>query len=170
MNHSIPCRRRMFGIALTAGVGTLVRASASERAGAGTQPPRPVALPGDLVRAFVGVAHGDFAEVQRLIEVTPSLLNAAWDWGGGDFETAIGAAGHMGRRDIAEFLLARGARMDLYVAAMLGRLDLVKGQLAAYPASLKGRGPHGLTLLHHAKQGGMAAASVVTYLQSLSEG
>jgi hypothetical protein len=97
------------------------------------------------------------------------LLNAAWDWGDGDFETAIGAAGHMGRRDIAEFLSARRARMDLYVAAMPGRLDLVKGQLEAYPESLNGRGPHGLTLLHHTRQGGVAAASVVTYLQSLSE-
>ena len=50
---------------------------------------------------------------------------------------------------------------------MLGRLDLVKGQLEAYPESLNGPGPQGLTLLHHARQGGVAAASVVTYLQSL---
>jgi hypothetical protein len=168
MNRSTPSRRRLFCIALTAGVGTLVRARASDQSG--TPPPPPAALPSALVRAFVGVAHGDFAEVQRLLESTPTLLNAAWDWGGGDFETAIGAAGQMGRRDIAEFLLGRGARMDLYVAAMLGRLDLVAAQLAAYPESLKGRGPHGLTLLHHAKQGGAPAASVVTYLQSLSEG
>lgn len=33
--------------------------------------------------------------------------------------------------------------MDLYVAAMLRRLDLVKGQLEAYPDSSNGRGPHG---------------------------
>jgi len=159
-------RRRTIGMALAAGLSAVANATASEQTGT-TQVARPPALSGDLVRAFVGVAHGDFAEVQRLMEVTPTLLNAAWDWGGGDFETAIGAAGHMGRRDIAEFLLARGARMDLYVAAMLGRLDVVKGQLEAYPASFNGRGPHGLTLLHHARQGGVAAASVVTYLQSL---
>lgn len=161
-------RRRTLGMALAAGVGMVVRTTAAEQGGT-TRGPGPAALPRDLVRAFVGVAHGDLPEVQRLMERTPTLLNAAWDWGAGDFETAIGAAGHMGRRDMAEFLLARGARMDLYVAAMLGRLDLVKGQLDAYPDSLSGRGPHGLTLLHHARQGGVAAAAVVTYLQSLSE-
>jgi len=29
----------------------------------------------------------------------PTLLNAEYDWGAGDFELAIGGAGHMGRHD-----------------------------------------------------------------------
>jgi len=62
--------------------------------------------------------------VKKLLEETPGLLNASWDWGGGDFETAMGGAGHMGRADIAEYLINKGARMDIFVATMLGKLIL----------------------------------------------
>ena len=34
----------------------------------------------------------DFSKVKQMLDEHPLLLNAAWDWGGGDFETAIGAA------------------------------------------------------------------------------
>jgi ankyrin repeat protein len=71
------------------------------------------------VEAFVGNAHGDLEEVERLLEREPALLNAAWDWGGGDWETALGAASHMGRRDIAELLIQRGARVDVFASALL---------------------------------------------------
>jgi len=47
-------------------------------------------------------------------EKEPSLENATWDWGGGGyFERALGAAAHVGRKDIANFLLRNGARLDL---------------------------------------------------------
>ena len=36
----------------------------------------------------------------------------------------IGGAGHMGNREIAEFLIGQGARFDIFVAAMLGRIDV----------------------------------------------
>ena len=42
-----------------------------------------------------------------LLDEQPGLLNATWDWGGGDFETALGGAAHMGRRDIVQRLCAR---------------------------------------------------------------
>jgi len=45
----------------------------------------------------------------------PLLLNSSWDWGGGDFETALGAAGHMGLKDTANFLISQGARVDIFV-------------------------------------------------------
>jgi hypothetical protein len=73
----------------------------------------------------------------------------------------------MGRRDIAEFLMSNGARMDVFVATMLGRIDVVRALLTAFPALLNGRGPHGLGFLHHAKQGGEAAKEVFDYLQAL---
>src|SRR5687768_1337926 len=76
----------------------------------------------ELVREFVAKGHGDLNRVRELLDQEPQLLNATWDWGGGDFETAIGGAGHMGRTDIAAFLLSKGARMDIFVAAMLGKL------------------------------------------------
>ena len=56
------------------------------------------ALEPATVNAFVGNAHGDIDAVRAALAGEPRLANAAWDWGGGDWETALGAAGHMGRR------------------------------------------------------------------------
>lgn len=121
----------------------------------------------ELVREFVVKGHGDLNRVKELLEQEPQLLNATWDWGGGDFETAIGGAGHMGRPDIAEFLLSKGARMDVFVAAMLGKLDVVKSTLEAYPGLKLSKGPHGLTLLHHATKGGEKSKAVLDYLTEI---
>jgi ankyrin repeat protein len=129
---------------------------------------RPAALEPALVQEFVGNAHGNLARVQELLAQQPALVNAAWDWGGGDFETALGAAAHMGRADIARLLLRSGARLDLFAAAMLGELALVQAALSAHPASLHVPGPHGISLLAHAEAGGEAAAPVAAYLRSLS--
>ena len=57
------------------------------------------ALESNLVEEFVRVAHSDFDRTKELLAQEPALVNATWDWGGGDFETALGAASHMGRRD-----------------------------------------------------------------------
>ncbi len=95
------------------------------------------------------------------------LVNAAWDWGGGDWETGMGAAAHMGRKDIALCLLEKGARIDVFAAAMLGRLEIVKAVLQAFPGARDVRGPHGIPLLDHARAGGEEAAEVVEFLQTL---
>lgn len=121
---------------------------------AASSPERPPALPADEVRSFVGVAHGNLAEVRTMLAATPSLLNATWDWGGGDFETALGAASHTGSREIAELLLDRGARLDLFAATMLGRVAVVEPVLRVWPGAVGWDGPHGLSLLHHAERGG----------------
>src|SRR5688572_9275169 len=102
------------------------------------------ALETTLVHEFVGKSHGDLERVKELLAQEPALVNATWDWGGGDFETALGAAAHMGRSDIANFLLEHGARLDIFAAAMLGKLDIVKAALQAYPDALKIPGPHGI--------------------------
>ena len=124
-------------------------------------------LPSNLVQEFVGNAHGDLNRVRELLAQEPSLIHAAWDWGGGDFETGLGAASHMGRRDIAEFLLEHGARLDLFAATMLGKLEVVKAALEAFPDAVKTPGPHGIPLIVHAQAGGEAALPVLEYLQSL---
>lgn len=121
----------------------------------------------DMVKDFVGVAHRDLDKVKALYEQQPALLNAAWDWGGGDWETALGAAAHTGRRPIALFLLEKGARLDLFAAAMLGKLELVKAAIALFPGTEKVLGPHGIPLLAHAKAGKEDAAEVAKYLESL---
>ena len=122
------------------------------------------ALDSATIQEFVGNAHGNLEKVTELLDVHPGLLNAAWDWGGGDWETALGAAAHMGRRDIALFLLERGARMDLFAAAMLGLVDVIRAAVAAFPSIAGDPGPHGIPLIEHARAGGPAASEVVQLL------
>ena len=114
-------------------------------------------------------AHGDLDKLKVLVEATPTLANAAIDWGFGDWETAIGAAGHMGRGDIAEFLIGHGARPDLFSHAMLGHLDTVEAIVKARPGIQRERGPHGITLLAHARSGGEVASRVVSFLEKLGD-
>lgn len=120
----------------------------------------------DDVMAFVGNAHGDFGKVKALLEKEPALINAAWDWGGGDWETALGAAAHTGQRDIALHLLEHGARIDLFAAAMLGQLSIVKAILGEFPEMKHALGPHGIPLIAHAKVGGEPAAEVLRFLET----
>ncbi|GMV32523.1 MAG: hypothetical protein DCC59_14420 [Chloroflexi bacterium] len=127
------------------------------------------ALEASLVQEFVGNAHGDLNRVKELLAQEPALVNATWDWGGGDFETALGAASHMGRRDIAEFLLNHGARLDIFAATMLGKLEVVKAALAAYPDALNTPGPHGISLIAHAQAGGDEAKAVLVFLESMKK-
>jgi hypothetical protein len=124
----------------------------------------------ELVQEFVGCAHGDMARVRELLDKEPQLINAAWDWGGGDWETALGAAGHMGRADIASYLLGRGARLDVFVAAMLGKLDIVAAILQAFPETQDFSGPHGIPLIAHAIAGGESAAAVAEFLRGRATG
>jgi hypothetical protein len=131
-------------------------------------PERPLALEPALVQSFVSNAHGDLAAVAGLLEQEPALVNASWDWGAGDWETGLGAAAHMGRRDIAELLLGRGARLDLFAAAMLGELEIVRAMLDAYPELVSAKGPHGIPLRVHAEKGGAAAQAVLALLDERS--
>lgn len=127
-----------------------------------TQPP-------ELVREMVMVAHFDLKRVKELVEARPSLAKAAWDWGFGDWESALGAASHMGNRPIAEYLISKGARPSLFSAAMLGQLDVVKAFVAAQPGIERIRGPHSISLLAHGRAGGEAARPVFEFLQSLGD-
>ena len=123
----------------------------------------------DIVREMVSVAHGNLKRVQELVEARPALAKAAIDWGFGDWEDALGAASHTGNRDIAEYLIANGARPTLFSATMLGQLDAVKAFLAAHPGAQRIPGPHSISLLAHAKHGGKKAEAVYNYLESLGD-
>ncbi len=143
-------------VVLTPGVALLGQA----------QQDKPPALESAIVNEFVRVAHNNFDRMKQLLEEYPTLLNASWDWGKGDFETAIGAAGHMGLKDFANYLIAAGARLDIFVLTMLGKTSIVKPLLETYPSLIESAGPHGFTLLHHAKQGGTEGEELFEYLQS----
>jgi hypothetical protein len=121
-------------------------------------------LPAEKVKEFVVAGHKDLDLVKAMLAETPNLLYASWDWGNGDFETALEGAGHMGRKDIATYLIQHGARPNIFVQAMLGKTDLVKQQLNLFPELLNSKGPHGFTLLHHAMQGGDDAKALLAYL------
>ena len=129
-----------------------------------TEAPPP--LDSDLVREFVANAHGNVDAVRAALDAHPALANACWDWGGGDWETGLGAAAHMGRRDIAELLLANGARLDVFAAAMLGEVEVVRAVLAAHPEALHALGPHGIPLRAHAEAGGVQARPVLELLDA----
>jgi hypothetical protein len=121
-----------------------------------------------LVQDFVIFAHMDLAMVKKLLAREPGLINAYVDWGAGDWESALGGASHMGRRDIVEFLLEQGARIDIFCAAMMGQLDAVKAFLTLQPKLIDSRGPHGFTLHFHA-QLAPDGGKTLDYLQSIKK-
>jgi len=127
----------------------------------------PPALDSNLVREFVANSHGDLEAVRGALAGEPALANAAWDWGGGDWETGLGGAAHMGRRDIAELLLAHGARIDLFAAAMLGEVEIVGAIITAHPEMRDARGPHTIPLRAHAEAGGEQARAVLELLDAV---
>jgi hypothetical protein len=123
-------------------------------------------LPLTLVKDFVIAGHGNFDKTKQMVAETPALIYAAYDWKNGDFETALEGAGHVGNKDIANYLIEKGARANLFVLTMLGKTTIVKPFLEAFPQYLTARGPHGLTLLHHAQKGGEEARELAEYLSS----
>ena len=130
-------------------------------------PPTDPQLDKELVAAFVGAGHRDMDKVKNLLAETPNLLNAAHDWKLGDFETCLGAASHVGYKELVLFLLEKGAQANIFTACLFGKIEIVKPMLEAFPGTLHAKGPHGFTLLHHAIEGGEEALEVKSYLESL---
>jgi hypothetical protein len=122
-----------------------------------------------MAQDFVIFAHSDLDKVKMLLEREPGLLNAAIDWGAGDWETGLGGASHMGRRDIVEYLLSKGARPDIFCAAMLGQTEVIKALLTLQPTLIDAKGPHGFSLHVHAQAGADAAKETLDYLQSIKQ-
>lgn len=110
---------------------------------------RPTPVPQETVNAFVGAAHSDLDTVREMLEAEPRLLELRSD----QDESALAAASHVGRKPIAEYLLAQGATLDPCAAAMLGRADELGAMLDA-GASVDTTGAHGIPLLFHAIVGG----------------
>src|SRR5687768_9613452 len=109
--------RRNFLSVVGAG-GAIITLTGIEKLNAQTKQ-KPDPLDKEMVKEFVGKSHSDFTRVKELLTKEPGLLNASWDWGGGDFESGLEAAGHVGNKEIANYLLENGARMNIFCAAML---------------------------------------------------
>jgi len=173
----MPLSRRSF-FSITSGLSALGISAFATRAW-GQAPPLPTytAAATDVfpqqdplvVSEAVRVSHFNLARIRELVERQPALARASWDWGFGDWETPIDAASHVGNRPIAEFLIASGARPTIFTAVMLGQLSIVKALIEATPGLQRMRGPHGLTMVAHAKAGGAGAADVLKYLESLGD-
>lgn len=152
-------RRHFISKTLTSaavlGTGALVSNSQTSPANASdkAKPPEVVRLRGpqnlEQVFAFVRAGHNHLARVKEMVAQDRNFVIASWDWGGGDWETALGGASHSGNREIARYLLSQGARIDSFCAAMLGERDVMLALLKANPLIATTKGPHGYTLLYH---------------------
>lgn len=161
-------RRQLIGSTALLWIPALARPAGAETVTEGPHDSFP-AVEYARVLETVRYAHVDLERVESLVTASPSLANATVDWGFGDWESAVGAAAHMGRGDIAELLLAHGARPDLFTHAMLGHLPVVRSAVEARPGIQRELGPHGFTLLHHARAGGDQSKPVVEYLETLGD-
>lgn len=132
----------------------------------GSEHPAPTFPRHDLARvqSVVGASHGNVERVRELVSEQPALAKASWDWGFGDWETPLGAASHTGRRQIADFLIGHGARPTIFSAAMMGDLPTVEAFLRADPSLHLLHGPHGISLVRHARAGGDDARPVLDFL------
>jgi hypothetical protein len=124
---------------------------------AAPEPERTPQLDAAMVHEFVSAGHGNLPRVKEMLATEPMLINAVWDWGAGDWETAIGGASHMGNSELALRLLDAGSRFDAYCAAMLGESEVVGAMIRAHSALANAQGPHGYTLLYHAGYSGKVA-------------
>ena len=108
----------------------------------------------DLVRDFVIAGHGNLEKVRKLLKKNPELLNSSYAWSETDHETAIQGAAQVGSVSIAEYLLERGAPLEICTAAMLGRKEEVERRIRDNPRIINSRGAHGIPLLPHAAWSG----------------
>ena len=165
-NHFM--NRKVFLQQVAIGTGSILAAPylLSGQTTATLKPPKGDPLPAEKVKEFVGAGHNNLDKVKLLLLELPGLLYATSDWGGGDFETALEGAGHVGNKEIANHLIELGARTNLFVLTMLGKTTIVKSYLEVFPQYISARGPHGFTFLHHAQRGGDDAKELLEYFQS----
>ena len=108
----------------------------------------------DLVREFVIAGHGNLEKVRMMLEENPGLLNAPYAWSENDRETAIQAAAQVGSVPVANYLLEKGAPLEICTAAMLGRKDDVENRIGDKHDNINSTGAHGIPLLTHAAWSG----------------
>lgn len=154
-------KRKTF---IQTGIGGLVGLNLSSAMKSKPISTNPDPIDNETIKEFVLAGHGDLAKVKEMVSEISNLIYCRYDWGGGDFEEAIEGAGHVGNKAIANYLIEKGARVNLFVLTMLGKTDLVKPALEAYPNLVFAKGPHGFSLLHHAQKGGEEAEELYEYV------
>jgi ankyrin repeat protein len=92
---------------------------------------------------FAAVQAGDVAEVTRLIEAEPALLQARNERGA----SGVLLACYSGRREVRDLLLAKGARPELHEAAAAGQLSRVKELVETNHEAAKTYSPDGFPVI-----------------------
>ncbi|MCB0632681.1 MAG: ankyrin repeat domain-containing protein [Saprospiraceae bacterium] len=92
---------------------------------------------------LVGLSHFNIEQVQKEIAADPRLAHSVATTG----EKAVEAAAHMGRKDLVEALLQKGAPYSLPTAVMLNDFTSVKRLLDEDPDRIHERGAHDFALL-----------------------
>jgi uncharacterized protein len=103
---------------------------------------------------FIVAAHGNLPRVREMLTLHPGLLNARHYWSETDSETAIQAAAQTGSIPVVEYLLARGAPLEITTAAFLGRKADVERMLKEDPSLINATGAHGIPLMPHVAMSG----------------
>ncbi|HLH54795.1 MAG TPA: ankyrin repeat domain-containing protein [Verrucomicrobiae bacterium] len=93
---------------------------------------------------LMAAVHQTNREMIELLLATGADINARSHWWAGSFGVLDNDHG------LAEFLIARGARVDAHAAARLGMLDKLRQLVAEDPAAVSARGGDGQTPLHFA--------------------
>lgn len=115
--------------------------------------------PVDPMRHLIIAAHSSLESLKESLAAHPEWIDTPYDWGErGGLETPLGAAAHVGRRDLAEYLLAQGATLTPVAAASLGLTDELGAFIDADSANANAKGAHGISILVHAAIGGSVPA------------
>jgi len=101
----------------------------------------------EIRNQFIVNCHMNFEGVKEAIAQFPEIVNS---YNPEIFESALGAAGHVGNRPIALYLLAHGADLELAAAVMLGMKEEARELIAADPSLLKKGGAHHISIGYHA--------------------
>lgn len=83
----------------------------------------------EIVAFFQAVKTGDLETVKQMTEKNPSIVNAMDD---SSLSPVITAAYH-GEMNIANYLVANGAKMDIFSSSALGLTYIVKNLVQKYP-------------------------------------
>jgi ankyrin repeat protein len=117
----------------------------------------------EQIQDFIVAAHGNLPRVREMLILHPGLLNARHYWTADDSETAIQAAAQTGSMPVVEYLLERGAPLEISTAAMLGRKDDVQRMLETDSGLIDAKGAHGIPLLPHAALSGNVELARMLY-------
>lgn len=97
-----------------------------------------------MKQLFDAIKAGDTAAVAGLLDATPELVNAKDDAG----LSAFTVAKYSRREEIAQLLERRGAQLDIFMAAMVGRPDRIHELLEADAKLVSAFSHDGWTALH----------------------